>query len=130
MKNYIKVLLILIISSNLFALAGFGLNLDRSLYSVNKSTTPLIISNIEVATIIHHGFDNGFGIGGYLYIDAIPMVDLDIEGKILMSPYDFSFSNSLASSSINNKEFGWVDLSGYLTLQKKHILSYLKDIWH
>ena len=108
-----------ILTTQVFAIAGFGLHLDRSMYSVVETTTPLTVGSVEVASITHHGLDGGFGIGGYLYIDAIPMVDVDIEAIMLLSPYEFSFSNQIPSSAINNKKFGWADFSGYFTLQKK-----------
>ena len=120
MKKLIQIFLpFFIISSQVFAIAGFGLHLDRSMYSVAKITTPLTVGGSEVASITHHGFDNGFGIGGYLYVDAIPMVDLDIEAIMLLSPYEFSFNNKIPGSAINNQKFGWADFSGYFTLQKK-----------
>ena len=108
-----------IITTQVFAIVGFGLHLDGSMYSVVETTTPLIVDGLgEVASITHHGFDNGFGIGGYLYIDAIPVIDIDLEGNLLISPYDFSFiQNNVVS--IDKKQFGWVAGSGYLTLQKK-----------
>ena len=112
-----KLFFITIIYSNLFALAGFGLNLDQSMYSVSESSTSLTVQNTEVGQIIHHGFDNGIGIGGYLYIDAIPMVDLDLEGKLLFSSYDFSFNND--GAGIDKQPFGWSDAAFYITIQKK-----------
>ena len=118
MNKLIKSLIpLFIISSQVFAIAGFGLNLNKSMYSVVESTSSLKFENIEVATITQHEFENGLGIGGYLYIDAIPMVDLDIEGSLIISPYEFSFTNLL--TSIDKQQFGWVDASGYITLQKK-----------
>ncbi len=73
---------------------------------------------MDVASITQHGFDNGYGIGGYLYVDAIPVVDLDIEVIMLVSPYDFSFiQNDVVA--VDKKQFGWVSGSGYFTLQKK-----------
>ena len=119
MKNLIQTFLPFIISSQLFAIAGFGLHLDRSMYSVAETTTPLMVGDSEVGSITHHGIDNGFGIGGYLYVDAIPMVDLDIEAIILLSPYEFSFSNQIPGSAINNQKFSWGDFSTYFTLKKK-----------
>jgi len=110
---------ILFITSQAFAIAGFGLHLDRSMYSVVETTTPLTSGGTTVASITHHGFDNGLGIGGYLYVDAIPMVDVDIEAVMLLSSYEFSFSNQIPGSAINNQKFGWADFSGYFTLQKK-----------
>ena len=119
MKKLIQSFLpIFILSSQVFAIAGFGLNLNKSMYSVAESTSLLTVENVEVATITQHEFENGVGIGGYLYIDAIPMVDLDIEGSLIISPYKFSFNNA-ALTSIDKQQFGWVDASGYITLQKK-----------
>ena len=119
MNKLIKSLIpLFIISSQVFAIAGFGLNLNKSMYSVAESTSSLKFENIVVATITQHEFENGLGIGGYLYIDAIPMVDLDIEGSLIISPYKFSFNNA-ALTSIDKQQFGWVDASGYITLQKK-----------
>ena len=118
MKKLIRSFLpIFILSSQVFAIAGFGLNLNKSMYSVAESTSSLKVETVEVATITQHAFDNGLGIGGYLYIDAIPVIDIDLEGNLLISPYDFSFQNNVVS--IVKKQFGWVAGSGYLTLQKK-----------
>ena len=117
-KLILSFLPIFILSSQVFAIAGFGLNLNKSMYSVAESTSLLTVENVEVATITQHEFENGLGIGGYLYIDAIPMVDLDIEGSLIISPYKFSFNND-ALTSIDKQQFGWVDASGYITLQKK-----------
>ena len=116
-KLILSFLPIFILSSQVFAIAGFGLNFNKSMYSVAESTSSLKVATVEVATITQHAFDNGLGIGGYLYIDAIPMVDLDIEGSIIFSPYEFSFTNLL--TSIDKQQFGWADASGYITLQKK-----------
>ena len=119
MKKLIQILLpIFIIHSQVLAIAGFGLHLDRSMYSVAESTTPLTVGDVDVARITQHGFDNGYGIGGYLYVDAIPVVDLDIEVIMLVSPYDFSFvQNDVVA--VDKEQFGWVSGSGYFTLQKK-----------
>ena len=119
MKKLIQILLpIFIINSQVLAIAGFGLHLDRSMYSVSKSTTPLTVGGVDVASITQHGFDNGYGIGGYLYVDAIPVVDLDIEVIMLVSPYDFSFvQNNVVA--VDKEKFGWAAGSGYFTLQKK-----------
>ena len=124
MKKIIQTFLpIFILSSQVFAIAGFGLHLNQSMYSVSETTSQLLVDNpaggeqLSVGNFTHHGFDNGFGIGGYLYIDAIPVIDIDLEGDLLVSPYDFSFNNSAVT--ISKKQFGWVAGSGYLTLQKK-----------
>ena len=113
-----------IISSQVFAIAGFGLNLNQSMFSIDKSTSPLLIDNpaggdpLNVGSFTQNSFNNGYGIGGYLYIDAIPVVDIDIEGSIIGSLYDFSFANAVDTV---NQQFGWADASGYITLQKNSL---------
>ena len=109
---------IFLLNSLVYAIAGFGLHFDRSMYSVSETSTPLTVASPLSASIIHHGFDNGYGIGGYLYIDAIPVVDIDLEANLLISPYDFSFVQN-GITTIDKKQFGWTAGSGYLTFQKK-----------
>ena len=50
-------------------------------------------SKDEHFTIDAKSFDDAYGFGFYLYIDAIPVIDIDLEGNLLISPYEFSFSN-------------------------------------
>jgi|TARA_B110001454_G_scaffold131485_1_gene122450 hypothetical protein len=123
MKKLIQSFLpILILSSQVFAIAGFGINLNQSMFSIDKSTSPLLIDNpagedlLNVGSFTQNSFNNSYGVGGYLYIDAIPVVDIDIEGSIIGSLYDFSFANVVDTV---NQQFGWGAASGYITLQKK-----------
>jgi len=123
MKKIIQTFLpIFILSSQVFAIAGFGINLNQSMFSIDKSTSPLLIDNpaggdpSNVGSFTQNSFNNGYGVGGYLYIDAIPVVDIDIEGSIIGSLYDFSFANAVDTV---NQQFGWADASGYITLKKK-----------
>ena len=126
MKKLIQCLLsVFIICSQAFAIAGFGISANQSLFSIDKSISPLLIDNpidgeeqISVGSFTQNSFDNAYGIGGYLYIDAIPFIDLDIEGNVIGSLYDFSFTNAAATLK---EQFGWAAASGYITLQKKII---------
>ncbi len=121
-KLILSFLPIFILSSQVFAIAGFGINLNQSMFSIDKSTSPLLIDNpaggdpLNVGSFTQNSFNNGYGVGGYLYIDVIPVVDIDIEGSIIGSLYDFSFANAVDTV---NQQFGWADASGYITLQKK-----------
>ena len=117
MKYFLKSILSLLFLSNVFALAGFGLNLNQGMYSVPETMTDLIVEELTIGSITHHGFDNGYGLGGYLYIDALPVVDVDIEATMHFSPYEFSFQNQI--TEIKNEKFGWADFALYGTLQKK-----------
>jgi len=116
-KNIIFLFTLLILTSQIFALAGFGLNLNQSLYNVDKSSSALQVGGLEVGQIIQESFSNGYGAGGYLYIDAIPFIDLDLEGSFIVSPYDFKFTNQLAEPV--EEKFAWAASSFYITAKKK-----------
>ena len=68
MKKLFQVLLPLMITSQLFAIAGFGININQTIFSIDAKTN-------SIGTFGSYGYDaisGGIGGGGYLYIDAIP----------------------------------------------------------
>ena len=123
MKKLFQFLLpVFIIYSQAFAIAGFGVSANQSLFSIDKNTVPLFPDTPSLGEFTHHGMNNGYGLGGYLYIDAIPFVDIDIEGNFVASTYNFSFGNPLMEASgttIDNMQFAWISGSGYLTVKRK-----------
>ena len=66
MKKLLSLLtIVFIFNSPAYSIAGFGLNINQSLYSVSAETN-------TVGTNISYGnkeFSNGIGLGGYVYID-------------------------------------------------------------
>ena len=88
MRKIIQTFLpILVISSQVFAIAGFGLNLNQTMFSIDAKTN-------SIGTIGSYGYDaisGGNGLGGYLYIDAIPFIDLDLEFSGFGTSYDYLF---------------------------------------
>ena len=113
MKKLVKILFpILIITSKVFAIAGFGLNLNQTMFSIDAKTN-------SIGTVGSYGYDaisGGIGLGGYLYIDAIPFVDLDLEFSGFGTSYDYLLTIS-GNSTTYSLPYG--SLAGYLTLQKK-----------
>ena len=103
----------------MFAIGGFGLNLNQGIYSVSKSKDTLKVLNQNVGIIEHHGLNNGYGLGGYLYVDALPFVDIDLEAIVHFSEYKYSFKNQVME--VNNKSLAWTDFAFYGTLNKKII---------
>jgi len=113
MKKIIQTFLpIFILSSQVFAIAGFGINLNQSQFSVDAKTTSLG----EFGSYGYDEFSGGIGGGGYLYIDAVPFVDLDLEFSAIRTNYDYllTVGNIAKSYSV---PYG--SLVGYVTLQKK-----------
>ena len=112
MKKLIQIFFLFIISSQLFAIAGFGLNLNQTMFSIDAKTN-------SIGTAGSYGYDaisGGIGLGGYLYIDAIPFVDLDLEFNGFGTSYDYLLTIN-GNSTTYSLPYG--SLAGYLTLQKK-----------
>ena len=115
----IRLLLLICFSSysQLFAIGGFGLNLNQGIYSIPENSDDLIVLDQDVGNIVHHGLNNGYGLGGYLYVDALPFVDIDLEAILHFSEYEYSFQNQVME--INNKSLARADFAFYGTLNKK-----------
>ena len=113
MKKLLYLLIIVFIfNSPAYSIAGFGLNLNQSLYSVSAETK-------TVGTVISYGnkeFSNGIGLGGYVYIDVIPFIDVDLEFNGFASKYDYFFT---INTETTNYSLPFGSFSGYLTFQKK-----------
>ena len=113
MKKLIQSFLpIFILSSQVFAIAGFGLNLNQSQFSVDAKTTLLG----EFGSYGYDEFGGGIGVGGYLYIDAVPFVDLDLEFSAIRTNYDYRLTIGDVTKSYS---VPYGSLAGYVTLQKK-----------
>lgn len=113
MKKIIQTFLpIFILSSQVFAIAGFGLNLNQSQFSVDAKTTSLG----AFGSYGYDEFSGGIGVGGYLYIDAVPFVDLDLEFSGFGTNYDYLLT---IGDVTNSYSVPYGSLAGYVTLQKK-----------
>ncbi len=126
MKKIVILLAPFFVITQLFGIASFGLSVNQGLFNIEESNSSLFIDNplggdpLNVGTFTHHGFKNGYGLGGYVYIDIIPVVDIDFEGNIMANIYNFSFDNQLTEDiEIDNLEFGWIAASSYITVHKK-----------
>lgn len=116
MKKQLLAAAFLLFSPNAFAIAGFGLSGGQGLFSVDESTTPLLVGDQNVGSFTYHSFSNGVGFGGYVYIDALPFIDIDFESNVMLSSYEFSFNNDV--ESLERIPFTWSSVSTYGTLQK------------
>ena len=79
MKKFLIGIMISALPTSIFAIGGFGLSVNSSTFSVDAGSSDLMVESIKVGSFSYDGFENGFGLGGYLYLDIIPVVDLDIE---------------------------------------------------
>ena len=118
MKQY-KTLLIGIVLAVLpfnsaSAIAGFGLQVGQGMFSVAESFPETGSPRI----ILKNGaFDGSSNFGGYLYVDAIPFIDLEVDFNFSGNTYDIDFMN--VSGDMPTIPFAWASASTYVTVRKK-----------
>ena len=116
MKKLLIAIMIVSLPTSIFAIGGFGLSVNSSTFSVDGGSSPLMVEGIEVGSFSYDSFENGGGIGGYLYLDIIPVVDLDIEYNFTGQLYNFTFENAVTASE--TQEFAFAAGSMFITIQK------------
>ena len=85
---------VLIPFTHIFGIGGFGLQVGQSLFSVAESMPPTGIGNVSLT---NGSFDGAYVLGGYLYVDAIPFIDIEVDANIRGNTYDINFKNSSGS---------------------------------
>ena len=112
MNKIVSISIFLLLISRGYSLAGFGLNLNQTMFDVDEKTN-------SIGTIGRYGSEEisgGNGLGGYLYIDTIPFIDIDLEFSGFGTTYNYSVTIDQTTTSYS-LPFG--SLAGYLTMQKK-----------
>tara|TARA_B110000444_G_C18815552_1_gene584935 strand:- start:531 stop:1241 length:711 start_codon:yes stop_codon:yes gene_type:complete len=121
MKKMFLTLFSIYLSSSLFAIGGFGLNFNSDLVSISDSKLSKNMDGI-IANINTKGFDNLYGMGGFLYIDIIPFADLELDFQFTGNTYKFNIDTKTAAGSevksLPEQDFVWLRGSGYLTVRK------------
>ena len=115
MKKFLIGIMIAVLPTSIFAIGGFGLSVNSSTFSVDGGSSPLMVEGIEVGSFSYDSFENGGGIGGYLYLDIIPVVDLDIEYNFTGQVYNFTFENTVTTAE--PQEFAFLAGSMFITIQ-------------
>ena len=116
MKKFLIGIMIAVLPTSIFAIGGFGLSVNSSTFSVDAGSSDLMVEGIKVGSFSYDSFENGGGIGGYLYLDIIPVVDLDIEYNFTGQVYNFTFENAVTTAE--PQEFAFLAGSMFITIQK------------
>jgi len=119
MNKIFTTILIAMLPASISAIGGLGLQLGQGMVTVGatESNKDLLVGEtvVSTATMTTTEFSNPYVIGGYIYIDAIPFIDLEADINIVGQKYDFGFNNP---TEIGPYEFGWASSSAYLTIRK------------
>ena len=128
MKKLIVSAFICLFPVSVFAIAGFGLNVAYDQVIVNAGSDSKVSSITEVR-ILRNGFENGAGVGGFLYLDVIPYIDLEVDFQFVGNTYQFDFQNYLDSNvdgafdddemvvNTGSTDFLWARASVYYTVR-------------
>lgn len=116
MKKFLICIMMFALPASAFAIGGLGLSVNSSTFSVEAGSSDLMVEGIKVGSFAYDGFENGGGLGGYLYLDIIPVVDIDVEYNFTGNKYNFTFENAATSSE--TQEFVFAAGSMFITIQK------------
>lgn len=105
--------LALVPSQKAFSLFGIGIYGASDQISVGAWEDSRFDGRV---TLNGQPFDGAVGLGGFLYIDAIPFIDLEASIEAVGQEYEFQFGNQ---NSTLDQSFGWGRVSTYLTLRRK-----------
>jgi len=116
MRKLFIILMIVSLPTSMFAIGGLGLSANSSTFKVEAGSSDLMVEGLKVGSFSYDGFEDGLGIGGYLYLDIIPIVDLDLEYNFVGQIYDFSFENT--ATPLQTQSFAFAAGSMFITVQK------------
>ena len=115
MKRLITGLLISLIPTSMFAIGGFGLQVGQNSFSVEASSPE---TGIPGVTLTNGAFDGSGALGGFVYVDLIPFVDVEFDFNIQGNEYDIDFSNNFGTA-MPTLSFSWGSINTYTTVRKK-----------
>ena len=114
MNKLIKSLMpLFIIISQVFAIAGFGAYGDFDLLKYPAGSS----GDISTYGVEYEGFDNPKGFGFLFYIDAIPVVDLEVDIEFVGNLYEYT--PYLAGIPLASEDLPWGRVSTYVTIRKE-----------
>ena len=114
MKKIIQTFLpIFILSSQVFAIAGFGAYGDFDLLKYPAGSS----GDVDEYGVEYKGFDNAKGFGFLFYIDAIPVVDLEADIEFVGNLYEYT--PYLLGAAQTSQELPWGRVSTYVTIRKE-----------
>jgi hypothetical protein len=119
MKQYkaltIGIILVVLPFNSASAIAGLGLQVGQGMFSVAQSSPKM---DDPLIKLTNGAFDGSFNFGGYLYVDAIPFIDLEVDFNFSGNTYDIDFEND-TDVDMPTIPFGWASISTYFTARKK-----------
>ena len=115
MKKIFATILIAMLPASISAIGGFGLQVGQGMVTVGATESDRDLGLGIKAVMTTTEFSNPIAVGGYIYIDAIPFIDLEADINLVGQEYNFGFNNP---TEIGPYKFGWGSVSTYVTIRK------------
>lgn len=120
MKKYLALLLVtlvLIPGERAFSLFGVGVYGLTDNYTINSYEKNFKFLGQDAVEMTRTEMSSPIGLGGFLYIDAIPFIDLEANFEIAGQTYDFTWK--VLEQATESYEVAWVRTAAYVTARKK-----------
>ena len=113
MKKYITILFLI---TQIFAFAGVGVYGSLDMFSTTPEASTDANTGITEET---QSLDSGISGGWFVYIDFLPIIDLELSVEGGGNIYDANITSSTINTVL--PEIPWTRISGYFTIRKKLI---------
>ena len=98
------------------AIIGFGIHAGQDGYTV-AGQDYLSLFGVPGVDLVRAEVGNPIGVGAYLYIDFIPIIDLEAGIDIYGNTYQFTLTNPLFDDV--TEDFAWLRTTTWVSVQRK-----------
>ena len=95
MKNIIYTIILVLTIQFGYSIGGIGIYGVGDLGAIEGVSESVDFGSIGIENnLIREDGTSSIGLGGYFYLDIIPVVDVEIGGDIVLSTYDFEYAET------------------------------------
>jgi len=114
---------LLVPASSAFGFLGFGVYVGSDQINIDETISQKT-DGVLISEVTQYPFDGTGSFGGYLYIDVLPIVDLEIEYQLSGGMYKYNYKifeelTDVLIKETGKQEFIWGKGSAYFTVRKK-----------
>ena len=107
-KKYALLCFVINLTSVYAILGGVGINVTNDDFTVDEFH--FTADNSDIGNVTRSEIEPPFGVGGFIYLTAIPFMDFEADANFTFATYDYSYDGNLApttSQSIGLGKFTW-----------------------
>ena len=103
-KKYGLLCLIINITSVYAIFGGVGINIINDDFTIDE--IQFTDNNPDIGTVTRSGIESPIGVGGFIYLTAIPFMDFEADANFTIATYDYSYDGDLSSSTSQSVPLG------------------------